>query len=115
MSTLARLSIAAAVLLLFFLQPSATAVAQSTIVIACEQGDVNSWKICEVRPDTFARYVWSTTGVANLDPFVCTENSSVCTAWCEHTNSSGQIHVTVYNAAGQPVASRSRSLGCGAG
>jgi hypothetical protein len=115
MSTQARLFFAAIALLFCLFQPASTAVAQSTVVIACEQGHVNSWKICEVRPDTFARYVWSTTGVANLDPFVCTENSSVCTAWCDHGNSSGQIHVTVYNAAGQPVASRSRSLGCGAG
>jgi hypothetical protein len=93
---------------------SGRAEAQSSVQMFCEQGHFNSWKICEVT-EGYPRYVWTASGVAAIDPYVCTENSNVCTAWCPHTTSAGSIHVTVYNSSGQPVRSLSRSLGCGAG
>ncbi len=85
------------------------------VTLSCEQGHVNSWKICEVNPDTFARYVWSATGTAMIDPYVCTENSSACTAWCNHGTQQGGITVKLYNANNQLVATRSRGLGCAGG
>ena len=86
-----------------------------TVVLTCEQGNINSWKLCEVIPDTFSRYVWSATGVAVIDPYVCTQNSSACTAWCNHQQSPGGVKVELYNSLNQLVATRSRSIGCGGG
>jgi hypothetical protein len=81
-------------------------------VLHCEQGNQNSWKVCELLPDTFARYVWTASGSATIDSIVCSETSSVCTAWCPHTKVPGYIHVTVYDFYDNPVASRTRSIGC---
>ena len=85
---------------------------QSTPILSCEQGAPSSWKLCEVNPDTYSRYVWWVSGGAVLDPYVCTENSSACTAFCTSGSTSGFIHVSVYNASNQLVATRQRSLGC---
>ena len=86
-----------------------------TVVLTCEQGNISSWKLCEVLPDTFSRYVWSATGVAVIDPYVCTQNSSACTAWCNHQSQPGGVKVELYNSLNQLVATRSKSIGCGGG
>jgi hypothetical protein len=92
-----------------------SAIAQSGLRITCEQGAPTSWKFCEAIPETYASYVWTTSGTAVLDPYVCTTSSNVCTAWCSHTSSQGYLHLTAYNASGTPVASATKALGCAGG
>lgn len=86
--------------------------AQSTLVLSCEQGAPGSWKFCEVIPDTYPTYVWSVSGGGVLDPYVCTTNSSACTAYCHAGSHSGYLHVSIYNSSNQLVATKSKSLGC---
>lgn len=93
---------------------SGTAMGQQ-LSVHCEQGAPNSWKLCEAYPETYASYVWTSSGTAVIDPYVCTTSSNVCTAWCNHTSQQGYVHLTVYDGAGTPVASRTKAVGCAGG
>lgn len=88
------------------------AAAQPAIILTCEQGHVNSWKICEVRPEGYASYIWTASNGAVLDPFVCTTTSTACTAYCSRGSTSGKISVSIYDSNHQLVGARSKSLGC---
>ncbi|MBL8263893.1 MAG: hypothetical protein JNM58_15855 [Xanthomonadaceae bacterium] len=105
-------SLASVVLVAACMLPANEAGAQSTLTLTCEGGDPNSWKVCEVQPDTYPTYVWSVSGRGVLDPSVCNSSSSICTAYCQAGTGSGTLHVSVYNSANQLVGTRSKSLGC---
>jgi len=84
----------------------------SAVTISCEQGAPGSWKVCEAHPEGYSKYVWSVSGGGVLDPYVCTIDSTVCTAFCQRGSRSGFLNVSVYNQLDQLVGTASKSLGC---
>lgn len=89
--------------------------AQAAVTLICEQGAPGSWKMCEAQPEGQPTYVWSVSGGGILDPYVCTSNSNICTAFCKQGSRSGYLNVSVYNSSNQLIGSASKSLGCVSG
>lgn len=89
--------------------------ARAAAKLTCEQGAPGSWKVCEAMPEGYPKYIWTVSGGGIMDPYVCTSDSNLCTAFCMRGSTSGFLHVSIYNSSNQLVGSTSKSLGCVSG